>query len=254
MPSIPVRRAAIARRRDLERAVASELRRLRLDSGLSQRAVARAIGIHHSHIAAIEAGDDAPSLDTLARLSTALGMDVSIRFYPSARPRLRDHVQARMIEGVLRAVHPRWRPHLEVPVYRPVRGVVDLALADARVGQVAVSEHHSELRAADQQLRWAQLKAEAIASARNWPFGMAEDAQIDVPRLLFLRNTERNRRTVTELAATFAAAYPASTGQTVDALTGDHGRIPGHAVVWVGLDSTAVRMLEGPPRGIHVGR
>jgi transcriptional regulator with XRE-family HTH domain len=251
---MPIRRTAIAKRRDLLRSVSTELRRLRLDTGLSQRAVARAVGIHHSHIAAIEAGADSPSLRTLARLATALGMDVSIRFYPSAGPRLRDHVQARMVEGVLRSIDPRWRPYLEVAVYRPVRGVVDLALADPSVGQLAVSEHHSELRAADQQLRWAQLKAEAIASARSWPFGLTEDATTDVVRLLFLRNTERNRRTATELAATLATAYPASASATVAVLTGAAGRLPGHAVVWVTVDGTGARLLVAPPRGVSVGR
>jgi transcriptional regulator with XRE-family HTH domain len=254
MAETTIRRAAALRHRELTRAIGAELRRMRLDSGLSQRAVASAMDIDNSHLSKVEAGLRAPSLDTLTRTAAALGMDVSVRFYPSSGRRLRDHVQARMGEGLLRILHPRWHPFLEVAVYRPVRGVIDLVLADAAQPQLAATELHSEIRAVDQQLRWAQLKAEAINSAKAWPFGLMGNAAPHAVRLLVLRNSRPNRDLVRDLAQTFAAAYPALAAETVQALTGATGTLPGHAILWLNVDAAGVRLLDAPPRGVPVGR
>src|SRR5512135_741609 len=72
-------------------------------------------------VARTEAGDANNTLDTLAAIATALGAEPSLRLYPTTGPRLRDHLQVRLIETLLAALHPRWQTRLEVPVYRPVR-------------------------------------------------------------------------------------------------------------------------------------
>jgi transcriptional regulator with XRE-family HTH domain len=254
MADTSIRRAAALKHRELTRGIGTELRRMRLDTGLSQRAIARAVDLDHSHLSMIEAGLRAPSLDALARTATAMGMDVSVRFYPSSGRRLRDHVQARMGEGLLRVVDPRWHPFPEVAVYRASRGVIDLVLADPVEHQLAITELQSEIRAVDQQLRWAQVKAEAIESARAWPFGLPHGASASTVRLLVLRNSQRNRDLVRDLAQTFAAAYPASLAETVQALTDAPGPLPGHALLWLNVDTAGVRLLDAPPRGITVGR
>ena len=64
-------------------------------------------------------------------IAAALGCDLSVRMFPGTGPRIRDRIQVAMSEALLASLHPRWRAQPEVPVYRPVRGVIDLVLTDA---------------------------------------------------------------------------------------------------------------------------
>lgn len=52
----------------------ARLRELRLEAGLTQAELARRTGIHRPNIARVEAGRHTPSLETLARLATAMGV------------------------------------------------------------------------------------------------------------------------------------------------------------------------------------
>lgn len=253
MGETAIQRTIRLRHRDLLRAVGGELARARLDAGLSQREAAGAAGIHHSHLARIELGVEQPSLAVLTAVATVLGSDLSVRAFPSAGPRLRDHLQARMEEAMLRDVHVRWRRHLEVGVYRPVRGVIDLALADPGVRQVLATEHHSDLHSIEHQLRWAGQKADALPSAREWPFGMPGEPP-DVIRLLVLRNTARLRALVTTFAETFAAAFPIAASDARRVLAAPAGAMPGPALLWVAIQGAETRLMDGPPRGVPVGR
>ena len=75
-------------RREYERTklandVAIKVLRYRTDHGLSQRDLARVMGMQQPHIARLESGEHEPSLSTLARLSSALGLDFSIDIKPS---------------------------------------------------------------------------------------------------------------------------------------------------------------------------
>lgn len=54
----------------------------RHDSGLSQRALARRAGTSQATVSAYEAGRKSPSLDTLARIIRAAGLDLRIRLEP----------------------------------------------------------------------------------------------------------------------------------------------------------------------------
>ncbi len=78
------------------------------DQGLSARAVSGAAGYHHSHLPRIETGERDGSLDALAALAAAMGHEVSVRLFPTDGPRVRDHLQVRMIEALLASLHPRW--------------------------------------------------------------------------------------------------------------------------------------------------
>ncbi len=50
----------------------------RADHGLSQAALARKLGMRQPNVARLESGEHEPSLSTLARLSEALGLDLSV--------------------------------------------------------------------------------------------------------------------------------------------------------------------------------
>ena len=56
----------------------ARLRELRLQAGLTQAELARRTGIHRPNIARVEAGRHTPSLETLARLASAIGVPTTL--------------------------------------------------------------------------------------------------------------------------------------------------------------------------------
>lgn len=111
-------RLAQSRRRDLRRSVGAQLQALREDRGLSQREVCAAVGVDRSVLSRAEAGDANLTLDALAAIATALGAEPSLRLYGASGPRVRDRVQLRLVEALVRELHPRWqvRPSGGLPV------------------------------------------------------------------------------------------------------------------------------------------
>ena len=237
----------------IRRAIGTELRRLREDAGLSLRDVAHAAHIAPSHLSAVERGVAEPSLAVLAAITGILGADVSVRIYPGVGPRIRDHLQAPIVEALLRAAHPSWKRIVEVAVRQPVRGVIDVVLA--RPGTLVVSaEVHSEIRRLEQQMRWASAKTDALPSSDAWSMLKAGSARVSVEPLLVLRNTRTNRELVTRFEETLRAHYPASTQAVLCAL-GDPDRIyPGAALLWAEVTAGHARLLDSPPRGVRLGR
>src|SRR5512143_1527822 len=78
------------------RVLAEDLERICADAGVSRAALARAADLDAGFLARILAGTVRPSLDTYARLTTALGADLSTHAYPNTGPAIRDRLQARM--------------------------------------------------------------------------------------------------------------------------------------------------------------
>lgn len=64
------------------RAIAAQLVAYRAEHELSQSALARQLGMHQPAIARLETGEHNPSFDTLARLSSALGITFKIEITP----------------------------------------------------------------------------------------------------------------------------------------------------------------------------
>jgi ribosome-binding protein aMBF1 (putative translation factor) len=68
----------------------AEVRRLRESKGMSQAELARRIGSTQPSVARLEAGGVAPTIDTLERIATALGLKLAVRFTkPPAHTRAR---------------------------------------------------------------------------------------------------------------------------------------------------------------------
>ena len=179
----------------------------------------------------------------------SLGADLSVRLYPNTGPIVRDHIQARMVEELLRIAHPRWRRMTEVPVYKPARGRIDVVLHDPQPAEVVATEVHSQMRRLEQQLGWARMKAESLPSADFWRF-------VDSPtigQLLVIRSTRATRELARRFEATLRAAYPAPVADAIAALVGT-GPWPGNALLWADVTGDAVRVLDRPPRGITLGR
>jgi transcriptional regulator with XRE-family HTH domain len=191
-----------------------DLLRIRTDAAATHGQVAALAGIDRSHYSRIEAGTANPSLETLTAIATALGADVSVRIYPGTGPRLTDRHQARMIEAILRSLGADWRPHVEVPVSRPVRGVIDAVLerpAERPAERLLVAtEAYSELRRLEQQIRWSADKAASLGSSDLVGPGPA----FAVSRLLVLRSTAATRELARQFESTMRAAYPARTSMS----------------------------------------
>lgn len=238
-----------ARMRRLERTLGDDLERLRIDVAATKADVARAAGIDRTFYGRIEAGMAHPSLDSLVAIATAMGADLRIRLFPGRGPRLTDRHQARMIEVTIRELAQVWRPHLEVPVVRPVRGFIDAVFERRDHPVFVVAEFESTLPRLEQQIRWANEKAMALSSSDLVGPGPSPT----VSRLLVLRSTERTRSLARRFESALRTAYPAVTRDAVESLrTGT--RWPGDSIVWVRIDGDEVELLDGPPRGVRLGR
>lgn len=247
-----VERETTRRLRRLHLHMGEDIRHLRLDAGLTLTDLGAVVGVHRSHLARIEGGQAAPSLEVLSAIGVALGADLGVRYFAGAGPRLVDRFQALMVETLVRSLHPRWTVRLEVPVTHPARGVVDAALTDQVSSLAIASELQSELRRLEQQVRWNNEKADGLAAR------LAEEAAPApgpaVSRLLVIRSTTSNREIASRYAATLAAAYPARSGDVIRALTTATAPWPGAGIVWMRLEGSEAVLLGHPPRGVRLGR
>jgi transcriptional regulator with XRE-family HTH domain len=214
--------------------------------------LAAVVGVHRSHLARIEAGIAAPSLEVLTAIGVALGADLGLRYFAGAGPRLVDRFQAPMLDAFVRTLHARWAVRLELAVKHPVRGVVDAALID-RASPVAVaSEVQSELRRLEQQIRWNNEKADGLADRLAREAAPAPGPAVS--RLLVLRSTTSTREVARRYEGTLSAAYPARSDDVIGALTTATAPWPGAGIVWMRVDGGKAELLEHPPRGVRLGR
>jgi len=136
-----------------------------------------------------------------------------------------------------------------------VRGVIDLVLDEPAQTLAIAAEAHSDVRRAEQQVRWANAKADSLAQARA-----VDGVTPTVSRSLLLRSAQHTRSVVAsapDVVASapdvVAAARPSRTSDAFAALTGTRPW-PCAALLWCGIPSGSARMLPEPPRGIAIGR
>jgi transcriptional regulator with XRE-family HTH domain len=70
----------------LARAVALKVLAYRTEHALSQRRLAKQLGMTQPQLARLEAGEHNPTIDTLARLAQALDTEFAIDIHPHQRP------------------------------------------------------------------------------------------------------------------------------------------------------------------------
>ena len=244
-----IEREVQARLRRLERRLGDDFVRLRTDAAATKAEVARVAGVDRTFYGRLEIGDAHPSLATIVAASVALGADVSVRLYAGTGPRLTDRHQARMEECLLGQLAPVWWPHLEIRVARPARGFIDAVLERVDTPLLVVTEFESALPRLEQQIRWAADKVASLGSSDLVGAGPTPTTS----KLLVLRSTESTRAIARAFEATLRAAYPAPTHDAVESLrTGSPW--PGDAIIWIRMDGDDVRLLDGPPRGVPLGR
>ena len=88
----------------LARAVAVAIVRYRADHDFSQRDLARRLGMKQPQVARLELGEVNPSVDTLMRISSQLGIEFTIDIRPVGGPARtgRRAVESETIVGVVR--------------------------------------------------------------------------------------------------------------------------------------------------------
>ena len=182
-----------ARGRALRQAAIRELIDGRLQAGLSQRDAAAAAGMSRGRYGRIERGEDADvSIDELARMGVALGMELSVRFFP-AGDAVRDAGHRAVLERLRRMCHSSLRFATEVPF--PIPG--DLRAWDALIGGFRprwTCGVEAEMRPTDEQALGRKL-----ATKRR-------DGSAD-RLILLLPDTRHNRRFVRGLTGGFRASF-----------------------------------------------
>jgi DNA-binding XRE family transcriptional regulator len=189
--------------------------------GLTQRQVAKRAGVSQAFVSQVERGRKVPSIRVLHRLTSAMGHDLSVRFYPGAGIRLRDSGQMRVAETIRAALAPAWRVGLEVPVGAPPdRRAADMVLdAPAEVVQIEIETSLADFQA---QLRAGQLKRTALAAQ----MGRAVRLVIALP------GTRRNRAVVADYRHVIQAALPEPSRRVWSALRSG-AQVGGDGLLWV---------------------
>ena len=218
---------------------------------MSVRRLAQEASIDAGYLSQLFAGLRSPSTAVLVALTTVLGADLSIRVYPTTGPTVRDAIQARIGEELLRIAAPSWKRSIEVPVYRPARGFIDIVFDEPLQSVAVATEIQTRIDRLEQQIRWAQDKAQSLPSSDMWRF-MSQERSIS--RMLVLRSSQATRAIARRFSSTLAAAYPAATDEVFTALTVPSTPWPGPGVLWADVRGNEVRVLDRPPRGITLGR
>lgn len=228
----------------LVRWIGEQIRDRRLEVGLTQRHLAACANVDQGFLSKIESGTARASLAVLVALSTCLGADLGVRLFATAGPRIQDRFQAPMIEALIAILGPVWRARPEVPV-PAARGIIDLVLSRALDRLTIACECHSELRRLELILRRAAEKSD----------GLRADVGTGslVSSMLLLRSTRATRQLARAYEATLAAAYPARTADALAALAGSSAW-PGPAILWASVENGRGAILDGPPRGVLLGR
>lgn len=242
--SIVGKREVTRRQLRLRQAIAAQILEMRLEAGATLRNLAAATAVDSGHLSRIERGLAAPSIDALVAIAAVLGADVGVRLFPNVGPRLRDHLQAPIVEAVVRRLGNDSHGTPEYPVPK-ARGVIDLLVRNRRSSFAIACEVHSQLRSVDLVLRRLHEKTLALEDEAGYR---------QTSSLLVVRSTTRTRELVRLHQATFAAAFPGRCRDAVAALAGDTDAWSGPTLLWARLDGGRAEILDSPPRGVPVGR
>lgn len=206
-----------------------EFRQLRLRAGLSQAEVARAIGVARSAICDLEAGDEGPSLRLRARAAAVLGAEAAIGLYPAGSPLISDAAQAKLLELLIKMLHPSWHPTIEAPVPGPGRRFIDLRL-DGRADVVLV-EVESRVRTLEAAVRELHDEHAAVSLA-------APGRPIHV--VLALPPSRHHRALVRSHPALINATFPIPSRMLEAAIRGG-SRWPGDGILWLAPNRGSAR-------------
>jgi transcriptional regulator with XRE-family HTH domain len=220
-----VRRSAIQRGdRELRRTAfrfAEDFRELRLRAGVSQGAIATAIGVDRSVITRLERADPSICPTIRARACAVLGADFRMQLYRERGALIYDAAHARIVERLVGMVGIGWRVELEQSL--PHRRSIDVCLFSRRC--IVLNEVETRVRRREEIQRELHAKRDAATDR----FG--SDRPIHV--LLVMPPTHRHRAIVREHAAQLAASFRARLSAIRSALADAALPFPGDGILWV---------------------
>lgn len=150
------------RDRTRARTVASELGLACSAVGLTQRELARRVGVSQTATSRLLNGSATLHIDVADAIARACGYRLVMSLIPGDGIRLRDSGQLAMARAIERSAHHGWVVRLEVPVAAPPdRRAVDVVLIGHE--EVVAVEIERWLRDLQAQLRAAKLKRLALA-------------------------------------------------------------------------------------------
>jgi transcriptional regulator with XRE-family HTH domain len=222
-----------------------EFRLIRLRTGVSQAAVARAIGIDRGVICRLEAGDTTVSDRIRARAAAVLGADFRLGLYPAATPLIHDAAHARLVEALLRLRHPSWRAKVEAPVPGAGRRSTDLRLD--RGNATVLFEVETHVHALEAIIREGEDKRSAVAAPATADVAADASTGRRVHVVLVLPPTCHHRTLATAHPGTVKAAFPASSADIRRALASADLPWPGDGILWLGATARPIERSAGRP-------
>lgn len=226
------------RARVIEAELGAEIRRARVGGSLTQDEVGRACGITGAYLSLIEHGlAHGASITTVARVTSIVGLDLSVRVYPGGSV-LRDAGHRALLERLRAAISPAlgWRTEVPLPSPGDQRAwdamivgrapTTDTPATDTP-GRAAFGTAGSGMRSfrigveAETRPRDAQALQRRLALKRR-------DGGVDHV-LLVLATTRGNRAFLREAGPTLAADFPVTGRDAISALAA--GRDPGGSAI-----------------------
>ena len=195
--------------------VIGEIRRARIDTGITQEALARRVEVSRARVGRIErhAERHVPA-ELRVRMARVVGLDLGLRTWPGPDPTL-DAPQRRLLQRLALVLGTGWRYRTEVPL--PVLGdkrAWDSVWTHERTRLVIYVEAETRLGDVQALLRRLGLKRRDGGAARM---------------VLVVADTRHNRAVVRAAAAELAAVFPADIRDALSALR--DGRDPGADVL-----------------------
>lgn len=184
------------------RKLAAELRSARMDRGLSQADVARAVGLSRSRESYIER-DVAEGVDVVlwSRLLAAVGLELSAQIFPTLQP-IRDEAHAALLARLHARLHRilRWRTEVPIPIPGDLRAWDAMIQGDAWRLAIEAETQPNDLQALERRINLKQ-----------------RDSGLEHV-LLLLRDSRRNRDLVRAYAEQLAARFPVPGGRALELL------------------------------------
>ena len=222
------------------------LKDARLAHGMRQRDVAARAGVSQPEIAKLErAGGSNTALAIWAACGSAVGLQLAAFFEaaPGADlPRDIEHLRRQNLV-IVTAAPGGWigQPEAAVPGAGPRPKSIDVLLTRQVRREAAVVEIWDLLLDGGEAMRGLEAKVLAVR-ARLGPDWHVEG-------LLIVRGTHRNRRLIGELAALFAARYPASSQAWLRTLADQESPMPrGSGFAWTDVRGERLLPARFRPR------
>jgi transcriptional regulator with XRE-family HTH domain len=178
-----------------------EWREQRLSAGLTQRVVARAVGLSREAYGRLERGRTTDiGISRAATISAVLGGQLSVKIFPLGTP-IRDAAHVSLLTRFEQQLALHWRRRRE----SPISGDDDRRAWDERLdGPVSIGVE-AETRPADLQALERRMNLKQRDSG--------------VQRMILLvAGTRRNRRLLRELLPVLRSSFPLSTREVLEAL------------------------------------